>query len=216
MTLGFTGTRKGMTQRQRDTVLYLFRELQLTELHHGGERHADSEAHRLALALGVSVHVHPGPAFKLSHDCLGADIVYEHKPNLTRNKDIVTMGVDGLVAAPRDRQEEQRSGTWATVRYARKEKRRIWHVYPDGTFKEEQGEWLHAPTPVESDAVKELATFVDKMERVKAEAIESGTIGTSPYDLNVKRCCDGNDPACPTHGVAASNARQNKRLKEQR
>lgn len=23
------------------------------------------------------------------------------------------------------------------------------------------------------------------------------------------RCCDGNDPACPVHGVAASNARQN-------
>lgn len=22
-------------------------------------------------------------------------------------------------------------------------------------------------------------------------------------------CCDGNDPACPIHGVAASNARQN-------
>ena len=23
------------------------------------------------------------------------------------------------------------------------------------------------------------------------------------------KCCNGNDPACPTHGVAASNARQN-------
>lgn len=26
-------------------------------------------------------------------------------------------------------------------------------------------------------------------------------------------CCDGNDPACHVHGVAASNARQNARLR---
>lgn len=168
MTLGFTGTSKGMTQRQRDTVLYLFRELQLTELHHGGERHADAEAHRLALALGACVHVHPGPAFKLSHDCLGADVVHAIKPNLTRNKDIVTMSVDGLVAAPSGATEVLRSGTWTTVRYARKAERRRWIVSPDGTFREE---------------------------------------------LITGACCDGNDPACPIHGVAASNARQNEFLK---
>ena len=28
-----------------------------------------------------------------------------------------------------------------------------------------------------------------------------------------KACCNGNDPACPTHGVAASNARQNERMR---
>lgn len=27
--------------------------------------------------------------------------------------------------------------------------------------------------------------------------------------LREHRCCDGNDPACTTHGVAASNAREN-------
>lgn len=30
---------------------------------------------------------------------------------------------------------------------------------------------------------------------------------------NYPTCCDGNDPACPTHGVRASNARQNEYLK---
>lgn len=28
-------------------------------------------------------------------------------------------------------------------------------------------------------------------------------------DMVEDRCCDGNDPACTTHGVAASNAREN-------
>lgn len=27
--------------------------------------------------------------------------------------------------------------------------------------------------------------------------------------VTVERCCTGNDPTCPTHGIAASNARQN-------
>ena len=29
------------------------------------------------------------------------------------------------------------------------------------------------------------------------------------YRREPQRCCDGNDPSCPVHGVAASNARQN-------
>jgi hypothetical protein len=38
--------------------------------------------------------------------------------------------------------------------------------------------------------------------------------GVSPYarileETAEERCCLGNDPACPEHGVAASNAREN-------
>lgn len=138
MILGFTGTRKGMTQRQRATVKYLFAELGLTMLHHGGERHADAEAHRIALAMKARVHVHPGPDFGIIVDCLGADVVYKVKPNLERNEDIAVMAEDGLIAAPAQKHEVLRSGTWSTVRRARKYKRRIWVVAPDGTFEEEK------------------------------------------------------------------------------
>ena len=136
-TLGFTGTRHGMTQRQRVTIRYLFSELKLTKLHHGGERHADAEAHRLAIGMGAYVVVHPGLAFNLDSDCLGANLVLEAKPNLVRNGDIVLAGIDGLIAAPAQSNEILRSGTWSTVRRARKLKRRVWLVFPDGTFKEE-------------------------------------------------------------------------------
>lgn len=47
------------------------------------------------------------------------------KPYLERNKDIANEGIDGLIAAPSGWVEELRSGTWATVRYARKLKRTI-------------------------------------------------------------------------------------------
>lgn len=57
------------------------------------------------------------------------------KPYLQRNKDIVDE-CDVLLATP-DRKEYQRSGTWATIRYARKQGKRIYIVYPWGTEVEE-------------------------------------------------------------------------------
>jgi hypothetical protein len=52
-----------------------------------------------------------------------------------RNHRIVDM-TRVLVACP-DGEERQHSGTWATVRYARKRGKWIIIVYPDGTVREE-------------------------------------------------------------------------------
>ena len=46
---------------------------------------------------------------------------------------VVAEGVNGLIAAPGGFVEERRSGTWATIRYARQAGRRIWVVKPDGS-----------------------------------------------------------------------------------
>ena len=62
------------------------------------------------------------------------------KPYLKRNHDIVAAGVDGLIAAPKDFVQPaslRGQGTWTTIGYARKAGRRIWIVWPDGTFKTE-------------------------------------------------------------------------------
>lgn len=56
----------------------------------------------------------------------------EPLPYLARNCVIVDEA-DILLACPKG-PEEQRSGTWATVRYARKQNKRIVIVYPDGTI----------------------------------------------------------------------------------
>ena len=47
--MGFTGSRGGMPQRQKDVVRYLLTEMQITRLHHGDCIGADSDVHKLAL-----------------------------------------------------------------------------------------------------------------------------------------------------------------------
>jgi len=60
----------------------------------------------------------------------------EAKPYLDRNQDIVD-GADILIAAPNEDKEIVRSGTWSTVRYARKSKKKIILVLRSGEVIEE-------------------------------------------------------------------------------
>lgn len=140
MIFGFTGTHFGWTQRQRETVRYLFRELQLTELHHGDCVGSDAQADREAHACGAAVYAHPPSDPKLRAFCKSPTVVLPPKPYLKRDRDIVAAGTDGLIATPRQMQEpasKRGEGTWTTIGYARQAKRHIWIVFPDGTFKEE-------------------------------------------------------------------------------
>jgi hypothetical protein len=57
-------------------------------------------------------------------------------PPLERNHRMVDDCI-ALLAAPSSRREELRSGTWATVRYARKCKVRRYMAWPDGSITEE-------------------------------------------------------------------------------
>jgi hypothetical protein len=52
-------------------------------------------------------------------------------PPLERNKHIVH-NCGWLIAAPKEDSETLRSGTWATIRYARKLRRPITIVFPNG------------------------------------------------------------------------------------
>ena len=66
----------------------------------------------------------------------GAATVAAPKGYLDRNHDIVD-AADVLIAAPSGTTEKRRSGTWATVRYARKLGRTICVVLPDGVVRTE-------------------------------------------------------------------------------
>lgn len=63
--------------------------------------------------------------------------VLEPKPYLVRNKDIVNAS-EGMLAAPRG-PEELRSGTWSTIRYARKCRKKVLIMWPDGSETWEAG-----------------------------------------------------------------------------
>ncbi len=62
----------------------------------------------------------------------GSPDIRAPKRYLTRNKDIVRE-TDILIAAPAEIEEQIRSGTWSTVRYARKLGKPVFVILPDGT-----------------------------------------------------------------------------------
>jgi len=137
MILGFTGSSQAVTQEQISALKHLYETLPVTELHHGDCIHADAAAHRLACEFPIRIVIHPPNKDKSRAFCIGAHEVRLMKPYLKRNIEIVREGRDGLIALPSFASERLRSGTWSTVRYARKLKRHIWLVFPDGTVREE-------------------------------------------------------------------------------
>jgi hypothetical protein len=134
--LGFTGTRAGMKVRQLRCVgqamlCHCIVEYLPVEFHHGDCIGADEQVHKLARALWFKVFVHPPDNDEKRAFCRATpERMSSPKPYLLRNKDIVDQTTI-LIAAPKGN-EEKHSGTWATVRYARKLNRPIYICYPDG------------------------------------------------------------------------------------
>lgn len=147
MKIGFTGSREGGTP----ALLSVLNELVVdqfvlaTEFHHGCCVGWDELA---CLLVGYCVRcnptfvriAHPGdwPSLTSKLAKTNSEVVLPSKKNLVRNRDIVN-ACEWLIACPRTQEEELRSGTWATIRYARKMGRRITIINPDGTLTEEAG-----------------------------------------------------------------------------
>jgi hypothetical protein len=135
MKIGFTGTRRGMTEAQKESVIILLNQAGCTELHHGDCVGADEDAHNLALAVGIPIVIHPPNDAKLRAYCPGTLTVttLATKPYKDRNHDIVNQ-TDALIGAPYQNENVTRSGTWATIRYAQKHAKPVWLVLPDGAL----------------------------------------------------------------------------------
>jgi hypothetical protein len=107
MTIGFTGTREGMSDCQIHQFerIVLALSYNLLEFHHGDAAGADRQARDLisgSFSRYIEIVAHPA----------GPD-------PLARNREIVAES-DILIAAPLTDKETIRSGTWATIRYARR------------------------------------------------------------------------------------------------
>lgn len=142
MIVGFTGSREGMTLCQKHALVSLLRSLGVTQFHHGCCVGADVQAHAYARALGLQIHGHPG--FDVGHpmraELDGFAVLHETWPPLVRNGYIV-VACDVLIAAPLQPEHSppaQRSGTWATIRRARKIGKRVEVLqrYRDGWSRE--------------------------------------------------------------------------------
>lgn len=119
MIIGFTGTQIGMSDRQKMSLRRHLVSVGATEFHHGDCIGADADAHWIAIGLGCRIVIHPPEISSKRAFCKWADCELPAKPYLDRNHDIVDC-CDKLIAAPKSLEEELRSGTWATVRYAKK------------------------------------------------------------------------------------------------
>lgn len=131
MRVGFTGTREGMTEAQLFAVSNLLALSGAVAVHHGDCVGVDAQAHALALWFGIPVVLHPPSDPKARAFCGRAAEVRVEAPYLTRNEQIVDE-VDLLIAVPAQAQEVLRSGTWATVRYARRKGVPVKVIGPDG------------------------------------------------------------------------------------
>ena len=121
--IGFTGTREGMTEHQKETLRMVLTAAALQGdpviIHHGDCKGADAEAHEIALAVGCEVIIHPPRKRIMRAYCQGAREILPPEDYLERDRCIVDSCI-GMIAAPKSDKEEKRSGTWYTVRYARK------------------------------------------------------------------------------------------------
>ena len=126
--VGFTGTQKGMTYDQKNNFLVTIRDLNnehhVEEFHHGDCVGADASAHEIAKELEIDIYVYPPINNRKRAFCTGSFKIHPPKDYIERNHDIVD-NCDILIACPKSNIEELRSGTWATVRYARKIKRPV-------------------------------------------------------------------------------------------
>lgn len=136
MRLSFTGTHRGMTQPQ---ILKLAEFIaKASVLVHGACVGADDQADLLAVFFCVPRRALPSTSvsMRVPYDTLlsriGSRIFIDlAKPPLVRNKHIITAG-DRLVACPAQVLEVLRSGTWATVREARRQGVPVVVITPEG------------------------------------------------------------------------------------
>lgn len=140
-TIGFTGTRSGMSEKQLAAMFFRLGVV-IGERDgrghfifiHGGCVGADIEFHKIALklkhdyGLQITIEVYPGHSVKkpddlsMRGDYIGANILHDSQSHFKRNRDIVDR-CDVLFATPYN--DNQEGGTWYTINYAKKKEKRI-------------------------------------------------------------------------------------------
>lgn len=151
MSVGFTGTREGMTDLQKAAVKALLTMLRAVSqgcdsgpdwFHHGDCIGADSDFHDICVEMGFEddIRIHPPENSKhraYKFNAFDFRRVRDEKPYLERNRDIVEASRYGgvLIACPKAKPKDGEvvtGGTWYTVEYALKKRVPVIVVWPDG------------------------------------------------------------------------------------
>lgn len=128
-----------MTPEQRRACAKILAEFAPAEVHHGDAIGADAEMHALARSAGIRVVIHP-PQNSSQRAFCEADRAEPPQSYSMRNRAIVAQ-VDMMIGAPAAPEiEKPRSGTWRTIRYAKRLGKPALIVWPDGSR-----ETIHVP-----------------------------------------------------------------------
>ena len=133
--IGITASREGISAQALETFESILQEFpELEELHHGDCVGGDEQIHMMMQNIAPEVQLIVHPPIKGDHraNCEGAHVVLPKKDYMVRNHDIV-MASEAVIGFPNGNNEIMRSGTWATLRIARRKNKKIIVVYPDGT-----------------------------------------------------------------------------------
>jgi acetylornithine deacetylase/succinyl-diaminopimelate desuccinylase-like protein len=125
-----------MTDQQKHWVAIYLENFKCSRFHHGDCVGADSEAHDIAAKSGYPIVIHP-PSYNSKRafcEKISTAQVLSPKWYIDRNHDIVDSS-EIVLAAPGESTEQLRSGTWATIRYAKKKGKPLIIVFPDGSSK---------------------------------------------------------------------------------
>lgn len=142
-TLAFTGTRAGLTPEQTQVLYEIFENAKKTgynTLLNGCAVGADQDVVVILNTLnGFHLIGYPSNLIqqqsKYALDC--CELAYKPADPLKRNHKMVD-AADYLIAAPKQYTEPGATrcgGTWATIRYARKMKKTVIIVWPNGIIK---------------------------------------------------------------------------------
>lgn len=130
--VGFTGTQKGMTDAQIEVVELLMENMPaVLYAHHGDCIGADAQFDSIAQKKGFDIIQHPPRNASKRAWCEDWSVMSDEEDYMIRNQAIVD-SCERMIATPGGFDEELRSGTWATIRRARKANRDLTIIYPDG------------------------------------------------------------------------------------
>ena len=130
MKIGFTGTRNGMTEAQKQQLYKLLSQYS-GEFHHGDCVGADTQAHEIAKELGFKLILHPSTAITRAWNT--GDYENVPAPPLVRNKHIVNE-TQFMFATPKEEGVVSFGGTWHAIRYAARQHRNVFIIWPNGTY----------------------------------------------------------------------------------
>lgn len=124
--IGFTGNRYGLRPDQKTQIEDLLDKYDHITVSHGDCVGSDTDFHKLCMRYKrvhpektVKIHIYPpdNPVLRAFNK---GDVVMPEKQYLDRNMDIIK-NCSVLIGCPVDKnKEELRSGTWSTIRQARK------------------------------------------------------------------------------------------------